>query len=73
MDQLKIDKINRLPHPLTAVFYGGDEWEIYSICVETGLMKINVVGMLDNCHFDNVKKIKDIDGGVHDADDFWID
>ena len=72
-DILRMDYINSLPPPLMAQFYDGSEYEVYSICVETGLMKINVCGMLDNCEISDVKVFIDIDGAQHDPDSFYID
>ncbi len=72
-DKLKLDALNALPHPLLARFVGGDVWPVETIDVETGLMRIDVCGMLDRKHFAEVTMITDSDGGEHDADQFWHD
>lgn len=72
-DVLRMEYINSLPHPLMATFFGGDEWPIYYVCVQTGLMKIDVCGMLDNKCFGEVKFITDADGEKHDAEVFYVD
>ena len=72
-DKLKMDAINALPHPLYARFCGGDEWPVHDIDVQTGLMRIDVVGRLQIKHFADVTDLKDADGDQHDADDFWLD
>lgn len=72
-DKLRFDFINSLPHPLIAQFYGGDEWQIHDIEVQTGLMRILVCGMLQVEDFSSVKGIRDGDGQLHDADLFYTD
>ena len=73
MDILNMEYINSLPQPFLARMAGGGEWEVDTICVETGLMKLNVCGMLDNSHISEVIEFTDIDGNKHDPDDFWLD
>jgi hypothetical protein len=70
-DKLNIDAINALPHPLVACLYGGSEWQIHDICVETGLMRIDVCGLLEVKMFADVKDLRDGDGLSHDPDDFY--
>lgn len=72
-DLLRIDYINSLPQPFMATFYGGDEWPVYEICVDTGCMTIDVCGKSQPMHIDNVKHFTDIDGDVHDVDTFYSD
>ncbi len=72
-DKLKMDALNALPHPLLARFIGGDVWPVLDICVETGLMRIDVCGMADRHHFVDVAVIIDGDGGEHAAEQFWHD
>lgn len=72
-DLLKLEMINSLPHPLLAHFYGGDKWEIESIDVGSGLMRVFVCGMLQCMHFGNVKHIEDADRVFHEQDDFYHD
>ena len=73
-DILNIDKINSLPQPITAILYGDTSgYWIETLCVRTGLMRLDVMGQIDLCHFDDVKMLVDIEGIEHDPDDFWID
>lgn len=73
-DKLNMTAINGLPHPLAARFCGDDWiWPIYDIDVETGLMRIDVVGKLQVKHFADVMELQDETGQRHDADDFWLE
>lgn len=72
-DKLNMEAINALPHPLIARFCGGDRWPVYDIDVETGLMRIDVCGLLQVKEFCEVMEIHDADGYEHDSDDFWLD
>lgn len=73
VDLLRMDYINSLPQPFIAKFCGGDEWPIYDIDVETGLLRIDVVGKLQCCHIGEVVHFTDEGGGVHDAETFYCD
>lgn len=70
-DLLRMEYINSLPQPFIARFCGGDRWPVYDIDVETGLMRIDVVGKLQVVHFSTVTELADADGAIHDADDFY--
>jgi len=70
-DLLRMEYINSLPQPFIARFCGGDRWPVYDIDVETGLMRIDVVGKLQVKHFSDVVELHDADGTIHDADDFY--
>jgi hypothetical protein len=70
-DLLRMDYINSLPQPFVGLFYGGDEWPIHDIDVETGLLRIDVCGLLQVKHIGDVRSFRDADGGIHDADDFY--
>lgn len=72
-EKLNMDYINRLPQPFIAHFYGGSEWPVQDIEVQTGLLRIDVVGMLDVKHISEVKFFRDMDGTEHDADSFYSD
>jgi hypothetical protein len=72
-DKLDFDAINALSMPFWARFCGGDIWPVYDIDVETGLMRIDVCGLLQVMHFADVIEIRDADGRAHDSDDFWLD
>lgn len=72
-DKLSLAKMNSLPYPLTAVFVGGDEWQVESIDAETGLMRILVSGMLEVREFAELRSLKDVEGNEHVADLFYTD
>ena len=72
-DLLNMTYINCLPQPFTAVLYGGDEWPLYDICVETGIVRIDVCGMLEIKHIGDIKIFRDMDGVNHDPDDFYLE
>lgn len=72
-DLLRMDYINSLPQPFVATFYGGDEWPVYDIDVETGLFRIDVVGKLQCCHIGDVAHFTDMDGDKHDSESFYCD
>lgn len=71
-DLLNMNAINSLPQPLFCLT-GGTWWPIESIDVETGLMRIDVCGMLDVIHFGAVIRIRDSEGALHDTDDFYVE
>ena len=68
---LKMDYINSLPQPFVAHFYGGSEWPVHDIDVETGLLRIDVCGLLEIKHIGEVNFFIDVDGDKHDADSFY--
>ena len=70
-DLLRMDYINSLPQPFFAKLCGGWEWEIHDIDVETGLLRINVSGLLQPIHFGEIIEITDIDGGKHDPESWY--
>lgn len=72
-DLLDMAKINALPHPLTAVFAGGDHWEIHDIDVETGLLRILVCGLLQIKEFSELCGIVDGDFEEHDPGEFFVE
>ena len=72
-DLLRMEYINSLPQPFIARFCGGSEWPVYDIDVETGLLRIDICGKLDIKHIGDVRHFTDIDGAVHDADDFYVE
>jgi hypothetical protein len=73
-DLLRIDYINSLPQPLMATFIGaGDEWEVHDIEVETGLLRINVMGKLSVKHISDVRHFTDMDGTIYDAETFYCE
>lgn len=68
-----MDYINSLPQPLVAHFYGGDEYEVNDIEVQTGLLRILVCGLLQVMHISMVRFFRDMDGVEHDADSFYTE
>lgn len=72
-DVLRMEYINSLPQPFHAKFCGGDEWHIYDIEVETGLLRIDVVGKLDVREVCEVMYFTDASGVKHDSDTFYSD
>lgn len=72
-DRLRMDYINSLPQPLTAVMIGGDKWPVEDICVQTGLVRCDICGKLQRYHFEDVRNFIDDEGAVHDPGTFEID
>lgn len=65
-------KFNALSSPVTAKIAGGGEWWIESLDVQTGLMRLDICGQIDLCHFCEVIELIDYNGNKYDPDDFWI-
>ena len=72
-DKLHMRKFNALPGPVIARFFGGGEWLIETLCVQTGAMRVDVCGKIDFEDFSMVSMLIDADGDEHDPDDFWLD
>lgn len=72
-DKLRFDHINSLPQPFIGRFFGGDEWPIYDIDVETGLLRIDVCGKLEVKHIGDVIFFRDDVGIEHDSETFYSD
>lgn len=73
-DKLRMDYINSLPQPFLARFCGDkSKWQVHDICVETGLIRIDVCGKLDIKHMGEVMEIWDCDGASHDPDDWYAE
>ena len=75
MDKLDIGYINNLPQPLTCRMIGDQDhkWPVQDICVETGLVRIDVCGLLQVVKVAEIISFKDMDDNVHDSDDFYSD
>ena len=73
MDKLRMDYINSLPQPFIVRFVGGDEWPVYDIDVQTGLLRIDVCGKLQVKHIGEATMFRDMDGTEHDAETFYSD
>ena len=71
-DILSMEKFSALPHPIVGKMMGGGEWEIETVCILTGIMRLNVCGKIDLEDFSMVKTIVDANGDEHDPDDFWL-
>ena len=72
-DRLRIDYINSLPQPFFAHFWGGSEWPVLDIDVETGLLRIDVCGRIELKHIGDVKEFIDRDGVGHTSESFYND
>jgi len=72
-DVLRMDYINSLPQPFLAKLLGGSEYEVIDIDVQTGLLRINVSGMMQVIEMPDVKSFKDMSGKEHDPDTFYTD
>ena len=72
-DKLRMDYINSLPQPFIAHFYGGDEWPVCDIEVQTGLLRIDVCGKMQAKHIGAVRFFRDADGKEHDSETFYTD
>lgn len=70
-DLLRMDHINSLPQPFFAQFCGGLWWPVHDIEVQTGLMRIDVCGLLEVKHFGEVTALRDSAGAEHDPDTFY--
>ena len=66
-DLLRLDFINSLPQPLWVRQWGRETFDcpLYDICVETGLMRIDVCGLLDRLHIRDVAQFKDDAGNIY--------
>jgi hypothetical protein len=71
-DMLDIKKFNLLPGPVTAKMIGGGDYWIETLDVQTGLMRVDVCGMIDLTEFSMVDWLVDASGEKHDPDDFYL-
>lgn len=73
-DVLRMDHINSLPQPFLVRFCGDKWWwPVNDFEVGTGLMRIDVCGLLQVKSFGEVMEIRDGDGTPHDPDSFYLD
>ena len=71
-DLLRMDHINSLPQPFFAQFFGDSQWwPVIDFEVQTGLMRIDVCGLLQVKSFADVKSVRDGHGDLHDPDSFY--
>ena len=73
-DLLRMNYINALPQPLFIRLWGDKiTWPLDLICVETGLLKFEVYGLLQNGHIRDVAEFIDQDGIHHESEQFYSD
>lgn len=72
-DRLRMDYINSLPQPFVATLPGGNEWPVFDIDAETGMLRIDVSGMLEAKFIADVLSFTDASGIQHDPDTFYSD
>lgn len=72
-DLLQMDYINSLPQPFIAHLFRGSEWPVYDIEVETGLVRIDVIGLLEIKRISDVKFFRDANGVEHPSYTFYVD
>jgi hypothetical protein len=71
-DVLRMEFINSLPQPFLARFCGDPSWwPVNDFEVGTGLMRIDVCGLLQVKRFSEVMEVRDGDGVSHDPDTFY--
>lgn len=72
-DMLNMEMINRIGQMYIRQY--GDRhiwWPLYEVCVQTGFMKVDVCGLLQNMHFDDIAEIKDDSGEKYDPEIFYL-
>lgn len=73
-DLLNKAKFDNLPHPLYLRLFGSKQWwPAESICVQTGLTRIDVCGMIDIIEFGGVAQVRDADGNLFEPEDFYLE
>jgi len=74
-DLLKFDFINSLPQPFMIRQFGEKDfmWELIDVDVESGLLRFWVCGKVQIGHIDDVAEFRDMDGGVHDSESFYVE
>lgn len=73
-DLLNMEKINNLQHPISCrLLADKSDSLVETICVQTGLMRIDVWGQIDRRHFGEVMELVDANGNRYDADDFYLE
>lgn len=73
-DMLRMDYINSLPRPFLVRFWGDTSWwPVNDFEVQTGLMRIDVCGLLQVKSFGEVMEIKDGNLCLHDPETFYSD
>lgn len=72
-DLLDLAYINSLPQPFIGRLLGGFEWPIHDFEVETGLVRVDVCGLLSTKTISDFTSFRDDRGNVHPAHGFFID
>lgn len=72
-DMLDMDYINSLPHPFLGKTRGGEWWPIYDFEVQTGLVRIDVCGLLEVKDFCDFKAFRDGYGVERSYEAFYLD
>ena len=73
-DRLDLDWINSLPLPLFVTKYSRDYfWPVIDIEVQTGLLRIDVVGLNETWHWDDVSLVQDGHGREYHGYAFYSD
>ena len=73
VDLLDMDYINSLPQSLWVNTGGMSYFPIHDIDVQTGLLRIDVCGLLDVLHIGSLFTIRDGHGKEHYVGDFYTD
>lgn len=71
-DLLRMDYINSLPQPFTAVT-GLGRYPVETIAVDAPSVRIDVCGLLQVISMSDVREFIDAEGISHDPDTFWSD
>ncbi|WP_186425062.1 hypothetical protein [Cupriavidus metallidurans] len=72
-DLLDMEYINSLPQPFLGRQLGGWWWPVHDFDVQTGMMRINVCGLLQVTHIGEFTAFRDEAGVEHEADGFYSD
>lgn len=74
-DLLRMDFINSLPQPLWTRQWGDKEfmWPVQDLCVESGIVRVDVCGLLQAMHVSDIAEFKDDSGTIYDAEVFYSD
>lgn len=72
-DLLSMERINSLPRPLFINESSKGEWwwPVHDIDVETGLLRIDVCGLLEVKHYSDVRRLRDGEHVEHNPEDFY--
>lgn len=72
-DLLDMAYINSLPQPFMGRMLGGSKWPVYDLDVQTGLVRIDVSGLLQVTHIAEFTMFSDAFGVEHSAEGFYAD